>query len=278
LLVTAVALVMAEEMVLTPGGHRPASCVHAIDSYSEYAQHHDDGSLSIFRFKPESNEYFVRDHFPPCASSNGTKGLGLPNGWAAYTVWQAGITMDSYGGYWTVPPTPTDQALQTLFLFTGFQNSFLASGAGVSIIQPVLQWGKSAAGGGAYWAIASWFVSSSNAVYSQILKVAVGDTILGNMTLDAANSKWTISTNDTTLGISTPLTVQTGVAEIDAFVTLEVYGVTSCGDYPNGSDTFTGLYITANGAQVTPNWVVETEPGCSEAVTVLSPSQVKIIF
>lgn len=48
------------------------------------------------------------------------------------------------------------------------------------------------------------------------------------------------------------------MTEIDAFVTLEVYGVTSCGDYPNGSDTFSDLFITANGKQVTPRWVAET--------------------
>jgi hypothetical protein len=52
--------------------------------------------------------------------------------------------------------------------------------------------------------------------------------------------------------------VQTNVPEIDAFITLEVYGVTSCADYPNGSDTFSGLYITANGRPVTPSWSAVT--------------------
>jgi hypothetical protein len=27
-------------------------------------------------------------------------------------------------GYWSVPPVPSDKSVQTLFLFTGFQNSY----------------------------------------------------------------------------------------------------------------------------------------------------------
>jgi len=61
--------------------------------------------------------------------------------------------------------------------------------AGVSIIQPVLQWGSSAAGGGQYWAIASWFVGGAHTVYSDLKQVSSGDTIYGNMTLDATSQK-----------------------------------------------------------------------------------------
>ena len=52
---------------------------------------------------------------------------------------------------WTVPPAPATQNGQTIFLFPGIQNSTM-------IYQPVLQWGPSAAGGGNYWAVASWYV------------------------------------------------------------------------------------------------------------------------
>jgi len=55
------------------------------------------------RLKPETNEYFVKEHHAPCPHplprrANGTMETSLPNGWAAYTVWQAGIVMDGYGG------------------------------------------------------------------------------------------------------------------------------------------------------------------------------------
>ena len=44
--------------------------------------------------------------------------------------------------------------LRTIFLFNGIQNS-------TSIYQPVLQWGPSAAGGGNFWTVASWYVDGA---------------------------------------------------------------------------------------------------------------------
>jgi len=169
-----------------------------------------------------------------------------------------------------------------LFLFTGFQNAyFLAEGkseAITSIIQPVLQWGNSDAGNEKYWAIASWFVAGENAVYSDLKgPLNVGDTIIGNMTL-LTDGKWQIVTEDSTLKTSTTLTVSTDVTEIDAFVTLEVYGIATCGDYPNGSDTFSNLYLEASGSSVTPSWEPDTEPYCDESVDIIGPTEVTLNF
>ena len=80
-----------------------------------------------------------------------------PNGWAAYALWLTSTAMNWFGGYWTIPATPVQQGLQTLFLFTGFQNAYANERVGASIIQPVLQWGVSAAGGSKYWAISRLF-------------------------------------------------------------------------------------------------------------------------
>lgn len=83
-------------------------------------------------------------------------------------------------GQWNVPHYPQDEQVQTLFLFTGLQNY----ASDPSIIQPVLQWGSSAAGNSKNWTIASWFVSSSHSSYSSLLgPVEPGDLIIGNMTL-----------------------------------------------------------------------------------------------
>ena len=53
-------------------------------------------------------------------------------------------------------PAPATRSRQTIFLFNGIQNT----GANFGILQPVLQYGSSAAGGGAFWSIASWYVTS----------------------------------------------------------------------------------------------------------------------
>jgi hypothetical protein len=48
-----------------------------------------------------------------------------------------------------------------------------------------LQWGTSAAGGGNYWAVASWLADGQGgpAFYSQLVQVKPGDVFVGVMTL-----------------------------------------------------------------------------------------------
>ena len=80
---------------------------------------------------------------------------------------------------WTVPPAPSTDSGQTIFLFNGIQNY----GTNYGILQPVLQWGPSAAGGGSYWSIASWYVTSGgDAFHTTLIQVDEGDVLIGLMT------------------------------------------------------------------------------------------------
>ena len=49
----------------------------------------------------------------------------------------------------------------------------------------MLQWGVSAAGGGDYWAVASWYADGQGgqAFYSTLVQVNPGDVLVGIMTL-----------------------------------------------------------------------------------------------
>src|ERR1035438_9024047 len=51
------------------------------------------------------------------------------------------------------------------------------------IYQPVLQWGSSAAGGGNYWAVASWYADGQGgqAFYSSLVRVNPGQVLVGVM-------------------------------------------------------------------------------------------------
>src|SRR2546429_6181885 len=51
------------------------------------------------------------------------------------------------------------------------------------IYQPVLQWGPSAAGGGSYWSVASWYVGGQDGVafHSNLVRVNPGDVLVGVM-------------------------------------------------------------------------------------------------
>ena len=54
------------------------------------------------------------------------------------------------------------------------------------ILQPVLQWGNSPAGGGSFWAITNWFVGSPEtgiALHGPLVQVNSGDILQGIMTL-----------------------------------------------------------------------------------------------
>jgi len=268
-------------MTLTPFGYMPVECVHGVADGAD-VDLLDDGSLLV-------RSPGTLKKLPPChtnahilnrASKNAR--TSLPNGWAAYANWNTPSEVTSYLGTWAVPPRPTDQDVQTLFLFTGLQNAFFdfevaSPQQTVSIIQPVLQWGPSEAGGGSYWSIASWYVTSTGAaVYSTLQQVRSGDVIFGNMTI--AGSKWDIITTDATSRVSTAIHVNPQASEMWAFVTLEVYNVQSCGDYPNGSTEFKSLMLKSKNSRLTPSWSVATQPGCNEAVQIVNSADVKVKF
>jgi hypothetical protein len=260
--------------MMTPIGELPAECIHHAPEGSEVV-HNEDGTFTVHH---ASGKQVTSD--PKCRRHVYAL-QGIPNGWTAYSLYglDTSAPASAFLGSWNVPGTPSQQDLQTLFLFTGLQNGyFSAPPGGISIIQPVLQYGPSAAGGGAYWAIASWYVSDTGAVYSSLVTVNSGDTIFGNMTIDKT-SKWFINTVSKTTGKQTNINVRVGTPELFAFCTLEVYGVQACNDFPNGQVTFTGLKLTTGATTpVVPQWQTETQNDCNEAVNIINPNTVSIAF
>jgi len=203
-----------------------------------------------------------------------------PSGWAAYVYDQGSQpSITSYNGTWNVPPMPADPGAQTLFLFTGLQDNFgLVKDipSVVNIIQPVLQFGPSEAGGGTFWAMASWYVDSAgNAFYSELTQTSPSNIIQGNMYMNPKTRVWNIATIDMTGGHSTQLNIAPNTTEPWAFVTLEVYTVNNCNEYPTGDVPFTNLMFAP--AQ-SPSWNVQVSPGCNENVVVNGPTSVTISF
>jgi len=262
-----------ERMALTPSGRRPASCVfgpidssHFVVDLGTHSEIHDAQGKMIRRVDA-------------CKSSKSN--VLPPDGWAAYVYDQGtGPTINSYNGSWTVPAMPADQGTQTLFLFTGLQDNFGLDResdipAVTNIIQPVLQFGPSEAGGGTYWALASWYVdSNSNAYYSALTQTQTGHGIQGNM-MRNANRVWVIQSIDTNTNQMTTLNIATNTTEPWAFVTLEVYTVSSCNEYPTGSVTFSNLVFMPSQQ---PSWTPQVSAGCNENVEVNSPVSVTIDF
>jgi uncharacterized protein DUF4214 len=114
------------------------------------------------------------------------------------------------------------------------------------ILQPVLQWGPSAAGGGQYWAVASWYADGSGgtAHYSTLVQVNAGQVLVGVMT-QTGSSPTGFSYNCQFQGVAnTSLSVQ-NVQQLTWFAeTLEAYSLTKASDYPATTMTaFTGIEL-----------------------------------
>jgi hypothetical protein len=128
--------------------------------------------------------------------------------------------------------------LHTLDLVTKTPTNALLDSAQNDILQPVLQWGSSHAGGGNFWSVTCWFVDSSgNAFYHDLVPVNEGDTLVGVLML-TGQSGGLFSYNCLFQGISgTALTMQNISQLVVATETLECYSIQQCSDYPNTNFT-----------------------------------------
>jgi hypothetical protein len=266
---------MTDDVVLTPGGYRPRSAVHSVEANLLL-----DGTASRYRLLRPSGEtaadFGEIPHRPgnrPVMPANVARAAKVVpefgSGWITYTGWTntTGNPISSFSTTWVVPPAPATQNGQTIFLFNGIQNSTM-------IYQPVLQWGGSAAGGGNYWSVASWYVNGSGgaAFHSPLVRVNPGDTLTGVMTL-TGQSGGQFSYNCEFQGIAdTGWSIQ-NVQELTWCIeTLEAYGITTCSDYPDTDSTvFRAISIQTGASTPALGWTPEdTVTDCGQHAVVAS--------
>jgi hypothetical protein len=238
-------LEVPEGYVITPFGYFHPSCALRVaegetllaDGRVEHADGSVDASVPVCNYP-----HYTATGLLVTADTKGVSGADpTVNGWLE-AIWAT--TATSYGkisATWTVPPPPNTNDGQTLFFFPGFEDYNDV----ISIVQPVLQFGPSAAGGGSYWAVASWNCCMNGIAWnSPVLNVNTGDTILGTITSTCkagleSCAKWNVISEDNTTGKQTTLakTPSEGQVWNWAFgAVAEVYGVDQCGDYPANAD------------------------------------------
>jgi hypothetical protein len=271
----------SEELVLTPGGYRPKSLVHVIapgNSLRETdkgLQEIDPAGNVVADFGPIS-EGSSDAPFPLGAAlvapastpvAGVTPAIGTDD-WIAYASWtnRSGEPVSFFQSTWTVPAAPSTHSGQTIYLWNGM------TVPGVKLLQPVLQWGSDSFGGGNSWAVGSWLVRADSLVllYSGLTSVAVGDVLVGTITLtrhtgSSFTYRWEFQ------GIaSTILHFQTFREFTRALHTLEAYDLTWCSDYPASSPTsFRSIEILTGAVHPSLNWtptLVFTD--CRQSVTV----------
>ncbi|MEP6561240.1 MAG: hypothetical protein ABJD68_09235 [Nakamurella sp.] len=241
-----------DDVVLTPGGYRPRALVHEITpgnsldaSAGPLRQLHPSGDV-VAQYSAVTPHTDGRPLMPGNVTTSaaahvaGVAGEPLPTlgeGWISYAYWtnNTGSPVTRFATTWIVPPAPATDSGQTIFLFNGIQNSTM-------IYQPVLQWGPSAAGGGSYWAVASWYADgqTGTSFHSSLVQVNQGDVLVGVMTLTARQGNQ-FSYNCVFTGIANSGLPITNVDELTWNIeTLEAYGVQQASDYPNTN--FTAFY------------------------------------
>jgi hypothetical protein len=178
------------DYVIAPIGWVHPSCVHGVPSGARIDLN-DDVTLN-----GQLIAHYEQCKYPPVYSPGpfGSKGPtsdgGGPGSTGAIEYAEQNATIsdpfDKIYGYMNVPSAPTVNG-STLYYWQGLQSGeFSPPPYGCGILQPVLQWGSSPAGGGNYWGMAAWWWGTSysggndypNGYYSTLQTgMAVGDAL-----------------------------------------------------------------------------------------------------
>jgi hypothetical protein len=207
---------------------------------------------------------------------------GTGSGWITYASWlnKTGSYIAELTTQLVVPPTPPTVGDQTIFLFSGLQDV-----ARKDLLQPVLQWGKSRAGGGQYWALGSWFIDvNGHASYSKLTAVETGDILTGVVTITGFNGS-TYSYRSGFLGYPDSTMNIQGIDELTfAVQVLEAYRVAGLRSYPDApSTTLSDIALTT--ADETPDlgWqITDLVNNCGEHTIIGSDAnpagQIEIVY
>ena len=156
---------------------------------------------------------------------------------------------------WQVPPAPSSRGplgLSSVYLFNGLEDSGGKRDTASMIMQPVLQYGKSGCvldplSWDAWHWIAYLVSGSGRAHCGRILKVRVGETVVGNMSrtdhgaANASQQTWTIVASRQATGetssLSTKLSLDADRLVDTAYATLEGMLIYSCDAFPSAPST-----------------------------------------
>ncbi len=260
------------DYVITPFGYMHPSCVrHVLEGETVLA----DGRIQYPDGSVEASAP-VCDY--PRYSPQGTLVTGVEpttNGWVEDVSATTDTSYHKMIVTWAVPPNPSYYDGQTIFLFPGLEDYNNV----VSILQPVLQYGPSRAGGGEYWSVACWnCCPSGTADYSSLIGANNGTvgTIWSNCK-DGVHEcpTWNVMAKETGNGTTTTLTATPSEGQVFNWAfgaALEVYNVTGCDQYPDNTGVgFTVQLYNQDGNLIkSPAWTGQVNggsPPCSFNVT-----------
>ena len=229
------------DLVLTPGGMRPRELVHEllegqhISTEGGRVRIIETATGNVVKDLGETGTAPPEDETGPPRPAGAVPALA-DTGWIENSQWHntGKNPIVYFSTTWVVPPAPATSNGQVIFLFNGMQPDSAAH-----ILQPVLQWGPSAAGGGNYWAITNWYADGQGgaATFKPLIRVNPGDVLQGVMTCTGQSGSG-YSYKSSFVGHPTADVTVTNVDQLTwAYETLEAYSLTTCTDYPNTQST-----------------------------------------
>ena len=274
---------MAPELVVTPGGYRPAEMVHKIGGdlklriLTSRMQGFDasDTPVADYGSIPRDGEnpaltpgYALPPGIDTPEGSEPSASFG--RGWIAFAHWrnEGSEPISSFRSTMRVPPEPESRSGQTVFLFLAMQDPIPMT------LMPALQWGPSAAGGGEYWSVASWYVGGTTGAvfHGELVPVNAGDELTAFFDLVRRQR----AHFDYRCGFE-------GLSEADLPVyrvrelsrcgeVLAAYGIKQCTDYPAANATgFRDIELVTGFRRPPLAWnPVNTITDCGQHVVVLS--------
>ncbi|KAF8893718.1 hypothetical protein CPB84DRAFT_1783240 [Gymnopilus junonius] len=269
----------ASELVQTPAGFFPKSNVHAVPDGATVQQSTSGVQIvaangTVLHTVPSSG---AKTHAGPLTSppSNTTSRRDLPMGYLAYAYWlnTGPSPISFFGTNWIVPPTPASWDGQLLYWFNGLEPT-----TGDAILQPVLQYGVSPAGGGQFYSIASWWLVDNNVFHTGITQVSPGTFLQGHMTLTGTSTSGGVTTYNyvsTFVGFPGTTITASSTEELTwAFEALEIYTTKSVSDLPPNNSVFSTINITFQNGQHPPSipWTTVSDPADGVTMMVLSTS------
>ncbi|KAJ7731174.1 hypothetical protein B0H14DRAFT_3517912 [Mycena olivaceomarginata] len=221
--------------VLTPRGHQSPDTVHEIPVGSKII-HVDASTVHVLNASGAVHKVVT---FDPVA-----KATTRPPTAVYANYYNNNAPIGSFQTTWSVPNVPPANTGQTLFLFNSIEpTSFDA------IMQPVLQWGGSAAGGGQFWAVASWYIYPGGTFFTPLVTVSTGQSLHGAIGLAGVNGNvFSYLCQFVNVG-GTALEVDGGEQLVWSTLTLEAYGVKGRSSYPSGSTVFSQTNLELSNGQ-----------------------------
>jgi hypothetical protein len=242
---------------LTPVGWRPAAkggviqAGHGLTISSGYLREQDAAGQFVRNLGAVSTW--------PGDTLAGAPIPALGSGWITFAYWNrpSGHAITADTARWIVPPVPARWDSQTIFLFNGID---LPTGW---ILQPVLAYGPTIAGGGQYWSASCFNVlqTGQNWAATTPFQVIPGDTVVGvtDSAPPGSGNSYYCSVHASNGYGATLYDVGSWPEYTQAVETLEAYNLLTCNDYPNTDSTaFKSIGLYTHGGVPTLSWTART--------------------